>query len=202
MKQSNMTPAKQAPELVLASASPRRQQIMTDLGIAFVIDPADIDETPLKDEKPLDYVRRVTRDKAAAVAARHKGKNILAADTTVCVGRRILGKPENAAEAAEMMRLLNGRRHKVLTAVAIAKADGTIREDYSATVVKFRSLREADIQKYILNEKHWQGVAGGYALQSSGGGAMVQRVNGSVSGVIGLPLFETTKLLGRCGYDV
>tara|TARA_Y100000782_G_scaffold41136_1_gene45823 strand:- start:266249 stop:266851 length:603 start_codon:yes stop_codon:yes gene_type:complete len=200
MKQNN--PSNTAAELVLASASPRRQQMLGDLGLAFEIDPADIDETPLKKELPTDYVARVTREKAAAVASRHKGKNVLAADTAVCVGRRILGKPENAQEAAEMMRLLNGRRHKVLTAVALVTNDGQVLEALSSTVVKFRPLRESDIQKYILTEKHWQGVAGGYALQSSGGGAMVKAVNGSVSGVIGLPLFETTNLLKRCGYDV
>ena len=100
------------------------------------------------------------------------------------------------------MRLLNGRRHKVLTAVALVTPEGQVLEALSSTVVKFRPLRESDIQKYILTEKHWQGVAGGYALQSSGGGAMVKAVNGSVSGVIGLPLFETTNLLKRCGYDV
>lgn len=189
-------------DLVLASGSPRRQQMLADFGLTFTIDPADIDETPLKGENPTAYVQRVTRLKAEAVAQRHKGKNILAADTTVCVGRRILGKPESAEEAAEMMRLLNGRRHKVLTAVAVVTVDGQVLETLSSTVVKFRPLREVDIQKYVQTPKHWQGVAGGYALQSSGGGAMVKAVNGSVSGVIGLPLFETTNLLKRCGYNV
>src|SRR5690606_17610398 len=152
MKQNNAPANTQPAALILASASPRRQQMLGDLGLAFEIDPAHIDETPLKKELPTDYVARLTREKAAEVAKRHSGKNILAADTAVCVGRRILGKPETAEEAAEMMRLLNGRRHKVLTAVAIVKADGQVLEAFSATVVKFRPLREVDIQKYIQNE--------------------------------------------------
>lgn len=192
----------QTAELVLASASPRRQQMLADFGLKFTIDPADVDETPHKGEHPAAYVKRVTRLKAEAVGLRHQGKNILAADTTVCLGRRILGKPETAEEAAHMMRLLNGRRHKVLTAVAIVTAEGQCYESLTTTVVKFRPLREVDIQAYVKTEKHWRGVAGGYGLQTSVGGALVQRVNGSVSGVIGLPLYETTNLLRRCGYEL
>lgn len=189
-------------DLILASGSPRRQQLMTELGFSYKADPADIDETPLKGEKPADYVMRVTREKAQTVAARHKCARILAADTTVCVGRRIMGKPESASQAAGMLRLMSGRRHQVLTAVCVMDASGKAHETLVKTAVKMKPLREKEIAAYAADHKNWQGLAGGYGLQTTKGGALVQWVNGSVSGVVGLPLVETINLLKRTCSDV
>lgn len=189
-------------KLVLASGSPRRQQYMTDLGFDYTADPPDIDETPLKNEKPADYVRRVTVAKAQAAATRHKDAVILAADTTVCVGRRILGKPQDANEAAAMLRLMSGRRHNVLTAVCVIGADGSRHEKLVKTAVKMKPLREKDIAAYVATPANWQNMAGGYGLQTTAGGALAQWVNGSVSGVVGLPLVETLNLLKGHGFDV
>lgn len=189
-------------KLVLASGSPRRQQYMTDLGFDYIIDPADIDETPLKGETPDTYVKRVTVEKAQTTAQRHKGAVVLAADTTVCVGRRILGKPQDENEAAEMLRLMSGRRHNVLTAVCVIDAQGTPRTKMVKTAVKMKPLREKDIAAYVTNHNNWQNLAGGYGLQTTAGGALAQWVNGSVSGVVGLPLVETINLLKGCGFNV
>lgn len=189
-------------DLILASGSPRRQQLMAELGFSYKIDPADIDETPLKGEKPADYVLRVTAEKARTVAARHKGAVVLAADTSVCVGRRILGKPADEKEVADMLRLMSGRRHQVLTAVCVMDADAKAHKTLVKTAVKMKPLREKDIAAYADDHKNWQGLAGGYGLQTTKGGALVTWVNGSVSGVVGLPLAETLNLLKRVGLDV
>lgn len=190
------------PELVLASASPRRQQLLADLGVSYKTAPQDIDETPYKGEKPLAYVRRIAEGKAVSAAAKHKGKVILAADTTVCVGLRILGKPEDADDAARMLALMSGRRHRVLTAVVLVNAQGEMTTRITNTAVKVRPLSKADIQVYVSHHKNWQGLAGGYGIQTAAGGALVEKIIGSVSGVVGLPLVETVHLLRRGGFDV
>ena len=188
-------------QLVLASSSPRRQEILRGLGLAFTVDPADIDETPHKTELPKPYVCRLAIEKAHAVQARHPKLHVLAADTTVAVGRRILGKPESADEAVEMITLMAGRRHRVHTAVALATPEGT-KVKCTTTLVQVRPLTKRDIERYAANPDNWRGVAGAYGLQKPVGGGLVKAVNGSVSGVVGLPIVETIALLKGAGHDV
>lgn len=181
--------------LILASASPRRVELLQLLGITpAAIIPADIDETPLKGELPAAYVCRVARGKAEAIAAAHPNRLILSADTTVVMGRRILGKPENEAEARQFLKRLSGRRHRVMTAVCVIHADGTMREKLCSTVVKFARLTAPMIDAYIASGE-WQGKAGGYAIQGRAA-AFVSFISGSHSNVVGLPLHETARLLG------
>ena len=184
-------------QLVLASGSPRRQQYLSELGFDFIADAPDVDETPHKHEKPMDYVKRVTLDKARQTNQHHQNTLVLAADTTVCVGRRILGKPEDATQAARMLRMMSGRRHNVLTAVCLIDAHGHEKIKLVKTAVKMKPLREKDIAAHIENVENWQNMAGGYGLQTTSGGALVQWINGSVSSVIGLPLVETLNLINN-----
>lgn len=187
--------------LVLASASPRRVDLLAQIGVTpDVVDPADLDETPLKAEQPTIYARRVAAEKAALVAARHEGALVLAADTVVAVGRRILPKTETEAEARQCLALLSGRRHRVLSAVTLIDADGKARHRLSTTVVAFKRLSEAEIDAYVACDE-WRGKAGGYALQGRAG-ALIRFVGGSPSGVIGLPVFETRALLESAGYPM
>ncbi len=181
-------------KLILASASPRRVELLARLGIvADTIDPADIDETPAKAEVPRAHAERLARAKCAAVAARHPGALVLAADTVVGVGRRILPKAEDEATARACLALLSGRRHRVTTAVAIADAAGQVRMRTSETIVTFHRLDAAAIDALIA-AGDWRGKAGGYALQGSAE-AWVRWLSGSWSGVVGLPLAETRALL-------
>lgn len=189
-------------ELVLASSSPRRRDLLQGMGFTPVIDPADVDETPLKGERPDLYVRRVAADKARVVAARHPGKTVLAADTTVAVGRRILGKAADAAEAAQMISMLSGRRHRVHTAVVAVDARGKQHHALVTSVVKMRPLRAKDLAWFTANPANWQGFAGSYGFQTTPGSSLVAWTNGSPSGIVGLPLVETLNLLRRCGHDV
>lgn len=185
-----------APTLTLGSASPRRRELLAQIGIApHRIIPAEIDETPLRGELPHDYVRRMAREKVLALSATVPGA-VLCADTTVVAGRRILGKPEDAAEAREFLRLLSGRRHLVLTAIALSHA-GRLRERLVQTVIRFRPLTAAEIDDY-LDGHEWQGKAGGYAVQGRAGG-FVAWMRGSYSAVVGLPLAETATLLAGIG---
>ncbi len=187
--------------LVLASASPRRVDLLAQIGVTpDVVDPADLDETPLKAEQPTVYARRVAAEKAALVAARHEGALVLAADTVVAVGRRILPKTETEAEARQCLALLSGRRHRVLSAVTLIDADGKARHRLSTTVVAFKRLSAAEIDAYVACDE-WRGKAGGYALQGRAG-ALIRFVGGSPSGVIGLPVFETRALLESAGYSL
>jgi septum formation protein len=187
--------------LVLASASPRRVDLLAQIGVtADAVDPADLDETPLKAEQPAIYARRVAAEKAAFVAVRHAGALVLAADTVVAVGRRILPKAETEAEARQCLALLSGRRHRVLSAVTLIHADGTARHRLSTTVVAFKRLSAAEIDAYVATGE-WRGKAGGYALQGRAG-ALIRFVGGSPSGVIGLPVFETRALLESAGYPM
>lgn len=185
--------------VILASASPRRVELLARLGVVpAAIDPADIDETPGKGEAPRAHAERLARAKCAAVAARHPGAIVLAADTVVGVGRRILPKAEDQATARACLALLSGRRHRVFTAIAIADAAGVIRLRLSETVVIFHRLTPPDIDALIA-AGDWRGKAGGYALQGAAE-AYVRFIGGSWSGVVGLPLAETRTLLKASGH--
>ncbi|MCF3972745.1 Maf family protein [Paracoccus sp. EGI L200073] len=182
--------------LVLGSASPRRLELLAQIGIVpAALRPADIDETPRKAETPRDYVRRMAVDKAKAVHVAD-GEALLTADTTVAVGRRILGKPRDRLEAAQFMRLMSGRRHLVLTAVAL-RHDGRTRHRLVQTKVRMRPLSEAELQRY-LDAGDWQGKAGGYAIQGAAA-AYIPWIQGSFSAVVGLPLSETAAMLAAVG---
>ena len=180
--------------LILASASPRRVQLLAMLGItpASII-PADIDETPLKGELPLTYVRRIAEGKARAVASAHHEQQILSADTVVALGRRILPKAEDVATARTYLALVSGRRHRVMTCVCLIDAAGKLRSKTVTTLVKFSVLTPAIINDYITSGE-WNGKAGGYAIQGRAA-AFIPFLSGSHSNVVGLPLFETAQLL-------
>ena len=181
---------------MLASASPRRIELLAQIGVLpDAVVPADIDESPRKDEAPRAYVARMAAEKAAAVAAVEPGV-VLAADTTVVAGRRILGKPVDAAEAAAFLRLLSGRRHRVMTAVTVM-ADGRARHRLVETTLRLRPLSEAEIRAYVAGGD-WRGKAGGYGIQGPAA-AFVPWMQGSFTAVVGLPLAETAVLLSACG---
>jgi septum formation protein len=184
--------------LVLASASPRRLDLLARIGVTPVAtDPADIDESVLRGELPRVHVARLAAAKAATVAARHPGHVILAADTVVAAGRRILPKAEDETTAHQCLILLSGRRHRVLTAVTVIDALGVARHRLSDTIVTFKPLSADEIDAYIAGGE-WHGKAGGYAIQGQAE-AFVRFLSGSHSGVIGLPLFETRNLLMTAG---
>ena len=183
--------------LILASASPRRLDLLAQIGIVpDAVDPADIDEAELPGERPRVHVVRLAAAKAAIVAARHPGAVVLAADTIVTAGRRILPKTETEAQARQCLMLLSGRRHHVFTAVTVI-ANGTARHRLSDTIVAFKQLTVAEIDRYIASDE-WRGKAGGYAIQGRAE-AFVRFISGSHSGVVGLPLFETRNLLLSAG---
>lgn len=188
-----------APSLILASASPRRRELLARLGVEPVrVVHADIDEDPLKGELPRDYVRRMAREKAEAAA--DPQAHVLAGDTVVAVGRRILPKAEDEATARYCLELLSGRRHKVLSAATLRAPGGLLRERLSETQVRFKRLSEEEISSYLAGGE-WQGKAGGYAIQGSAEG-LIAWISGSHSGVVGLPLFETRALLKAAGFPV
>ncbi|WP_149541222.1 Maf family protein [Siccirubricoccus phaeus] len=187
------------PPLVLASASPRRLELLARIGVApDRVLPAEIDETPGKAELPRLLAARLAAEKARAVAAQAPGALVLAADTVVGVGRRILGKPADAAEARRFLALLSGRRHHVYTGVALVTPDGTLRQRLGDTILAFQRLTEAQIAAHLASGE-WQGVAGGYQIQKSAE-AWVRYLGGSHSNVVGLPLFETAQLLRGVGW--
>jgi septum formation protein len=187
--------------LILASASPRRLDLLARIGVVpDAIDPADIDETPQRAEVPAPYAARMAAAKAAATAARHAGKIVLAADTVVAAGRRILPKSEDEATARACLELLSGRRHRVLTAVTLIDAAGRARHRLSTSIVAFKALTVTEIDGY-LRSGEWHGKAGGYAIQGRAE-AFVRFLSGSHSGVVGLPLFETRALLVAARYPV
>ncbi|WP_232844138.1 Maf family protein [Allopontixanthobacter sediminis] len=194
-----MTAPATNPTLILASASPRRRELLDRLGIApDRIAPADIDETPYKSEVPRDYAQRMAREKAAAAAS--DSAHVLAGDTVVAVGRRILPKADNEPTARACLKLLSGRRHRVLSAVALRSPDGTLRERLSETSVKFKVLSDEEIRDYLAGGE-WDGKAGGYAIQGAAEG-LISWIQGSHSGVVGLPLFETRALLKASGFRI
>ena len=186
------------PELVLASASPRRIELLALVGIIpDRIDPADIDETPLKDETPARLAVRLACTKARTVAARSPGAVVLAADTVVAVGRRLLEKPADDREAARFLKLLSGRNHRVFTAVAVASGDRVTHRCID-TRVAFKRLSEAEISAYVAGGD-WRGKAGGYGIQGPAA-AFVLKIIGSHPAVMGLPLPEAVNLLAGAGW--
>ncbi|WP_435202600.1 Maf family protein [Qipengyuania sp. 902] len=188
-----------SPRLILASASPRRRELIARLGVTpDAIAPADIDETPHKAELPRDYARRMAREKAEAAAS--DDGFVLAGDTVVAAGRRILPKAEDEATARQCLELLSGRRHRVLSAIALRAPDGTMRERLSETVVLFKRLSAEEIDAYLASGE-WDGKAGGYAIQGIAEG-LISRIQGSHSGVVGLPLYETRAMLKAAGFDI
>ena len=185
--------------LILGSGSPRRKELLGQIGVfADDIRPPDIDETPLKGELPRPYCQRMARQKAAAVQA-GPDELVLCADTTVALGRRILGKPENAGQAAEFLLALSGRRHRVITAVALRLGGRHWLRDV-VTTVQMKRLSDTELNGYLATND-WQGKAGGYAIQGPAG-AFIPWINGSFTGVVGLPVAETAALLQAAGYPL
>lgn len=184
--------------LVLASASPRRAALLERLGLVpALVDPADADESALPDENPARHAARLADAKARLVAGRHPGAVVLAADTVVAVGRRILPKAEDEATARHCLKLLSGRRHRVHTAVAVADPSGQLRHRLATSIVAFKPLSDAEIDAYLASGE-WHGKAGGYAIQGRAE-SFVRFFSGSHSGVVGLPLYETRALLRATG---
>ena len=186
------------PRLILASASPRRLDLLGQVGIApHAVAPAEIDESPLARELPRACALRLAEAKAAAVWASPEDV-VLAADTVVAVGRRMLGKPADAAEAARFLTLLSGRRHRVVTGIAVRRGDRQWGRAVE-TAVRFRRLDAGEIEAYLAS-REWEGKAGGYAIQGRAGG-FVPWIGGSYSNVVGLPLVETLALLEAAGIE-
>ncbi|HKL65510.1 MAG TPA: nucleoside triphosphate pyrophosphatase [Roseovarius sp.] len=185
--------------LILGSGSPRRRDLLAQMGvIPHAIRPPEIDETPGKGELPRPYCARMAREKAQATEAA-PGDIVLAADTTVAMGRRILGKPADAGEAAQFLHALSGRRHRVITAVAVRRGARLWQRDV-VSAVKIKRLSDEEINAYLASGE-WQGKAGGYGIQGMAG-AFVPWISGSFTGIVGLPLSETTGLLQAAGYPV
>jgi septum formation protein len=185
--------------LILGSASPRRKELLAQMGLLpDAILPPDIDEDPRKGELPRPYAARLAREKALAVAA-GDDDIVLCADTTVALGRRILGKPADAAEAAAFLALLGGRRHQVITAIAVRRG-GRIWARESVSMVKMKRLSDAEMNGYLASGE-WRGKAGGYAIQGLAG-AFIPWISGTFSGIMGLPVAETAQLLAAAGYPV
>lgn len=187
------------PSLILASASPRRQELLRQIGVGFAVQAQDIDETPRPGEHPETYVQRMAAEKAAAARSAFPDAVVLAADTTVVCAGQILGKPADEAEAVAMLTSLSGRDHQVLTAVAVGNGDAT-QQALSRSTVSFRNISASEAQRY------WQtgeprGKAGAYAIQGYAA-VFVCALQGSFSGVMGLPLFETASLLAEFNIPV
>jgi len=184
------------PRLILASGSPRRRELLAQLGVPFTVWRPEVDETPKRQEAPLAYVQRVALLKARAAAAANPGCLILAADTPVLLGRRILQNPASPQEAAAMLRLQSNRRVHIPTAVVVIDAKGHERRVLVPSWVKIKTLHEQEINAYVALG-WWQGVSGGMQLEKLA--TWVVKIYGSVSGIMGLPLYETTKLLHAAG---
>lgn len=190
-----------AAHLVLASASPRRLELLRQIGLepAEVL-PTDLDEAPLKGELPRSHAERLAREKAQAVAALRPNAFVLAADTVVAIGRRILGKAANEGEARRHLLSLSGRRHRVYGGIAVIGPDGRRAERLVTTVVQFKRLSAAETDAYLAGGE-WHGKAGSYAIQGQAA-AFIPSINGSYSNVVGLALAETAALLRGLGYPV
>ena len=185
--------------LILGSGSPRRCELLAQIGVvADDIRPPDIDETPFGSELPRTYCIRMAREKARAVQA-DATDIVLSADTTVALGRRILGKPANATEAAKFLMAMSGRRHKVITAVAVRRGD-IIWEKDVVTDVKMKRLSDEELTAYLATDD-WRGKAGGYGIQGPAG-SLIPWIQGSFTAVVGLPLSETAGLLQAAGYPI
>jgi len=186
--------------LILGSASPRRHDLLSRLGLTpDAVTPPDIDETPKNGELPRPYCARLAREKAAAVPGAGPDDVVLCADTTVALGRRILGKPADAGEAAAFLTALGGRRHQVITAVAVRRGDRVWSRE-SVSAVKMKRLSDTELNSY-LDSGEWRGKAGGYAIQGRAG-AFIPWITGSFTGIVGLPLAETAALLAAAGYPL
>lgn len=195
------------PPLILASASPRRYELLTQIGLTpDALVPADLDETPKKNELPRSLAQRLAREKALAVekiaSARPEfaGFYLIAADTVVSAGRRILPKCELREEARDCLRLLSGRAHRVYTSIAVVSAKNGLRQKLVETRVRFKRLSQREIDAYV-DTQEWRGKAGGYAIQGRAG-AFAIKIVGSYSSVVGLPLYETMTLLAGLGFPV
>jgi septum formation protein len=187
-----MSTSRAPQRFVLASASPRRRELLSQLGLLFDVDAAHLDETEREGEAPSAYVERLALEKAAAVAGRHSGRVVLAADTTVALGADILGKPRDDAEAAQMLSRLSGRVHEVFTGIAASGRSRVVR-----TAVRFKALTPQEIAWYVATGEP-RDKAGAYAVQGKAG-AFVEALDGSPTNVIGLPLVETLALLAEAG---
>lgn len=186
-------------KLILGSGSPRRRELLAQLGvIPDAVSPPEIDESPLRNELPRLYCARMARTKAEAVSA-GADDIVLCADTTVAVGRRILGKPADAAEAEGFLRLMSGRRHRVITAVAVRRG-ARMWQRSVVTTVRMKRLSDQEIAAYLATGD-WRGKAGGYAIQGPAG-ALIPWIEGSFTAVVGLPLAETAALLQAAGYPL
>ncbi|ALI56847.1 Maf family protein [Celeribacter marinus] len=186
-------------KLILGSGSPRRKELLAQLGLApDEVRTPDIDETPRKGEQPRPYCARMAREKAMAVP-RSDEEIVLCADTTVALGRRIMGKPADEKEAAAFLLAMGGRRHKVITAVAVAFGDRVL-ESVVVTDVKMKRLSDDELNTYLASGD-WKGKAGGYGIQGPAG-AFIPWIQGSYSAVMGLPVAETANLLLAAGYPV
>ena len=186
-------------KLILGSGSPRRRELLAQIGVvADDIRPPDINEDPLKNELPRPYCQRIALEKALAVTA-DPDDIVLCADTTVALGRRIMGKPRDAGEAAEFLLALAGRRHRVITAVAIRRGEQIWQRDV-VSAVKMKRLSDDELNAYLASND-WQGKAGGYAIQGPAG-AFIPWISGSFSAIMGLPVAETATLLQSAGYPL
>lgn len=184
---------------ILASASPRRLQLLKQVGlIPDSVVPPDIDEAPQRNEKPRELAARLAQQKASAIAQNHPDSFILAADTVVACGRRILPKPADKIETKQCLEILSGRRHRVISGVCVIDPSGRQRARISTTTVTFKQLSPSEIDVYLKSEE-WRGKAGGYAAQGLAA-VFIRFINGSYSNVVGLPLFETVNLLAGAGY--
>ena len=185
-------------QLILASASPRRKELLDQIKVSYEIYPVNLDETPLPNEKPLAYVQRLAAEKSAACVAQLKTQlPVLAADTSVILGDLIMGKPQNQKDAVEMLTQLSGKTHQVFSAISLRGRDHL--QAVSITDVTFRSLTEQEIIDYWHTGEPLD-KAGSYAVQGIGG-IFVKSIVGSFSGVVGLPLFETAELLSKQGIE-
>ena len=185
--------------LILGSGSPRRRELLAQIGVVpDAISPPDIDETPRKGELPRPYCARLAREKVEAVLA-GEDDIVLCADTTVALGRRILGKPEDAGQAAQFLTDLGGRRHVVITAVVVRRG-AQIWTRESLSNVKMKRLSDIELNAYLASGE-WQGKAGGYAIQGAAS-AFIPWISGSFTGIVGLPLAETAALLAAAGYPI
>ncbi|GAA6208706.1 Maf family protein [Cognatishimia sp. WU-CL00825] len=186
-------------KLILGSGSPRRKELLAQIGVvADDIRPPDIDETPRRGEAPRAYCGRIAREKVAAVRADHTDI-VLCADTTVALGRRILGKPQDVAQAAEFLIALGGRRHSIITSVALRKGDQMWHKDV-VSFAKMKRLSDQELNSYLATND-WQGKAGAYAIQGPAG-AFIPWISGSFTGIVGLPLAETAALLSAAGFPM
>ncbi|MEM9584961.1 MAG: Maf family protein [Pseudomonadota bacterium] len=184
-------------KLVLGSGSPRRLELLAQLGVApYDVRPPDIDETPLKSEQPRPYCARIARAKAEAIVLA-ADEIALCADTTVAMGRRIIGKPADEKEAAQFLLALSGRRHRVITSVVVKRGTQFWTKDV-VTAVKMKVLSDAELNSYLASDD-WRGKAGGYAIQGPAG-AFIPWIQGSYTGVVGLPVAEAASLLRTAGY--